>query len=240
MEVGWPVEWTHRAAAGSVAVLVTILAIWLQNRDPRPWVRRIGWLAFGAVVVQALIGGLRIHTVAPVPVAIVHACFGQLAFCGMVTVALVVSQRWTRVEGDDATARARGLAAATTSVAFLQLVAGAVTRHTGAVLVVHLVGAGLVVLHVSLLASRLMMTPLAREAKILLSILGLQVALGVGTWAITAGGFVRTHEAPLYKIVTVSAHVAVGAALLATSLAITLLCHRARKMGAPLLKAALA
>src|SRR6185503_16488315 len=56
---GWLVEWTHRAAAGLVAVLVTILAVRLQLKEPRLWIRRIGWIAFGAVIVQALIGGLR-------------------------------------------------------------------------------------------------------------------------------------------------------------------------------------
>jgi len=239
MEVGWPVEWSHRAAAGTVAILVTILAVWLQNREPRSWVRRIGWIAFGAVVLQALIGGLRIHTLAPVPVAIVHACFGQLVFCAMVAVALFVSEGWDRVAPDESTARARGIGMATTAFAFLQLVAGAVTRHTGAVLVVHLVGAVLVLLHVTLFASRLMLTPLAKGARLLLALLGLQLALGIGTWAITAGGFVRSHEAPLFKILTVSAHVAVGAALLATSLAVTLMCHRSVKKAAPALEPAL-
>jgi cytochrome oxidase assembly protein len=228
MDVGWPVEWSHRAAAGLVAILVTILAVWLQRREPRPAVRAIGWVAFAAVLLQALIGGLRIHTVAPVPVAIVHACFGQLVFCAMVATALFVSDAWRRTPADESTAGARTLGTVTTVLAFLQLVAGAVTRHTGAGLIVHLVGAGLVLLHVSLFASRLMMTPLRKGANVLLGILGLQIVLGVATWAITARGFERSHQAPLYQILTVSAHVAVGAALLAASLAVTLMCHRAK------------
>ena len=72
------------------------------------------------------------------------------------------------------------------------------------------------------------MTPLRRGANILLGILAAQFALGIATWAITAGGFARSHLAPIHQIVTVSAHVAVGAALLATSLALTLMCHRSR------------
>jgi cytochrome c oxidase assembly protein subunit 15 len=226
MSVGWPVEWSHRAAAGIVASLVTVLAVWLHRREPRPWVRRIGWIAFAAVLLQALIGGLRIHTVAPVPVAIVHACFGQLVFCAMVAVALFVSPAWTAAPSDETTASARRLGAAATGFAFLQLVAGAVTRHTGAVLVVHLLGAGLVLVTVSLFASRLMMTPLKKGANILVMLLGTQMILGMATWAIKASGFQRSHESPLLQIVTISAHVAVGAALLATSLGVTLMCHR--------------
>ena len=71
-----------------------------------------------------------------------------------------------------------------------------------------------------------MVTSLSRGAALLMAILGLQVALGLGTWAITAGGFERSTRAPLYQIATISAHVAVGAALLATSLGLTLMCHR--------------
>jgi cytochrome c oxidase assembly protein subunit 15 len=226
MEVGWPVEWSHRAAAGIVAVLVTVLAVWLQRREPRRGVRIIGWAAFAAVLVQALIGGLRIKTVAPVPVAIVHACFGQLVFCAMVSTALLVSDAWRRTPANAGTAGARVLGINTTIIAFLQLVAGAVTRHTHAALEVHLVGAGALLVLVSLFVSRLMMTPLRKGGYILLSILGLQLVLGVATWVIKAGGFVRSHESPLLEIVTISAHVAVGAALLATSLGVTLMCHR--------------
>src|SRR5579862_6822911 len=92
---GWWVEWSHRAFAGTVGLLVTGLASALQLREPRAWVRRIGGFALGAVLVQALLGGLRIY-VPKAAVAIVHACFGQLVFCCMVAVALFVSETWTR------------------------------------------------------------------------------------------------------------------------------------------------
>jgi cytochrome c oxidase assembly protein subunit 15 len=237
MSVGWPVEWTHRIAAMLVAGLTTVLAVWLHRREPRPWVRRIGWIALGAVLLQALIGGLRIHTVAPVPVAIVHACFGQLVFCAMVAVALFVSRTWSATPIDESTSSARRLGSLATGFAFLQLVAGAVTRHTGAVLIVHLVGAGLVLLAVSLFASRLMITPLRKGANVLMVLLGLQMLLGMATWAIKAGGFVRSHESSMVQIVTISAHVAVGAALLASSLAVTLMCHRGQAAPAARLEA---
>jgi cytochrome c oxidase assembly protein subunit 15 len=224
-EGGWWVEWSHRAFAGTVALLVTALVVTLHLKEPRAWVRRIGWLALGAVLVQALLGGLRIY-VPKAAVAIVHACFGQLVFCCMVAIALFVSESWTRTPIDETATRARKLGVVTTAFAFLQLVAGAVTRHTGAGLAVHLIGAGLVLLHVTLFASRLMLTPVRRGAHVLVALLGVQLLLGLATWAITAGGFVRSHESPLFQIVTISSHVAVGAALLATSLAVTLMCHR--------------
>ena len=224
-EGGWWVEWSHRAFAGTVGLLVAGLAIALHLKESRPWVRRIGWLALGAVVVQALIGGLRIY-VPKAAVAIVHACFGQLVFCCMVAVALFVSETWTRTPIDETSTSARRIGALATVFAFLQLVAGAVTRHTGAGLVVHLAGVAGVLMFVTMFASRLLLTPVRRGAYLLVAILGIQLLLGLATWAITAGGFVRSHESPLIQIVTISAHVAVGASLLATSLAVTLLCNR--------------
>jgi cytochrome c oxidase assembly protein subunit 15 len=224
-EGGWWVEWSHRAVAGTVGLLVAGLATWLHLREPRRWVRRIGWTALAAVFVQALIGGLRIY-VPKAAVAIIHACFGQLVFCCMVAIALFVSRTWTSTPTDASAFGARKLGVVTTVFAFLQLVAGAVTRHTGAGLIVHLVGAGLVLLHVTLLSTRLMMTPLRGWAKLLAALLFVQLGLGIATWAITAGGFVRSHESPLFQILTISAHVAVGASLLATSLSVTLMCRR--------------
>ena len=229
---GWLVEASHRFVAAAVGLLSIALAFWLHHAEPRRWVRLIGWSALAAVLVQAGIGGLRIAAdragfiLPKVPVAIVHACFGQLVFSSMVAIALVVSRAWSETPLDDSAYAARRLGLVTTVFAFLQLVAGAVTRHTGAGLIVHLVGAGLVLLHVTLFASRLMMTSMRRGAHLLVALLGFQLLLGLATWAITAGGFVRSHESPLFQIVTITSHVAVGALLLATSLAVTLMCHR--------------
>jgi cytochrome c oxidase assembly protein subunit 15 len=242
--VGAWVELTHRYLAATIGLLVGGLAFVLQAREPRAWVRRIAWTAFGAVVAQALLGGIRIFTdrhgfpLPKAPVAIVHACFGQAVFCAMVAIALFVSESWTRVAVDATSASARRWGVLATFFAFLQLVAGAVTRHTGAGLAVHLAGAVGVLLFVTLFASRLMMTPVRRGALLLMGILGLQIALGIATWAITAGGFERSIQAPLYQIATVSAHVAVGAALLATSLGVTLMCHRGTEPAAASLEGA--
>ena len=144
----------------------------------------------------------------------------------MVSIALFVSESWTRTPLDEASSGARRIGVAATFFAFLQLVAGAVTRHTGAGLLVHLAGAGGVLLLVTFFASRLMLTPLRRGAGLLAGVLALQLLLGIATWSITSNGFQRSHESPWISIVTVSAHVAVGAALLGTSLAMTLMCHR--------------
>ncbi len=219
------VEWSHRAVAGVVALLVLALAVLLHRFEPRASVRRLGWLALAGVVVQALIGAVRIYLPAAA-VAVVHAVFAQAVFC------LLVALAWRPAEG---AADARGLGIAATAAAFLQLVAGAVTRHTGSGLEVHVAGAVVVLLLASLFASRLVLTPLRRGAFVLLGLLGFQMALGIATWMITRSAFDRSVDAPVVSLAVVSLHVAAGAGILATCLVLALGCRRRSTAAEPVL-----
>ncbi len=87
-------------------------------------------------------------------------------------------------------------------------------------------GAVAVLLLASLFASRLVLTPLRRGGFVLLGLLGVQIALGIATWVITRTSFDRSVDAPVASLVTISAHVATGAGLLATCLVLTLGCRR--------------
>lgn len=218
------IEQNHRYLAGVVGLLVGVLMIWVRKTDDRAWVRRWAYVAFGAVVAQALIGGLRIFSGAQSASAIVHAVFGQVVFGSLVALALFLSPSWRKQEGDEGAAPAFRIGALTVAFAFLQLVAGAVTRHTGAGIAVHLVGAVLVLLHATVFSSRLMTTRLRAGAHFLMFLLAVQVILGLSSWSATAGGAVRALDVPASRLITVTAHVVVGALILATTLALTLKC----------------
>jgi hypothetical protein len=226
IEPGFPIEWTHRALAMVVSLLVTALAIWTHVAEKRAWVRKLAYTALAGILVQAAIGGVRIY-LTKAAVGIVHACFGQLVFCAVGSVALVLSRSWEEAGEDAAAGDARGLGTATVIFAFLQLVAGAITRHTGGGLLVHLGGALVVLLLVSLFASRLAGTSLNRAGVALGGLILAQVALGLATWAITSGGFVRSHTAPILPVLTVTSHVADGALVRLTTVLSLLRCHRA-------------
>ena len=43
-------EHLHRLVASTVGFLIVVLAVWLYRAEPRPWVRRLGYLALAAVV----------------------------------------------------------------------------------------------------------------------------------------------------------------------------------------------
>lgn len=228
------IEQSHRYIAGLAGLLVLGLALWVRATEPRGWVRRVAYLALAAVVVQALLGGWRIFVPKDQPatkafgagVAILHACFGQLVFAAVGAVAFFLSRAWSRLGSDDAAGGARKLGVVTCVFAFLQLVAGAVTRHTGGGIAVHLVGALLVLLHGVLLSSRLSLTSLRRGANLLMLFLGAQVILGLVSWSMTSRG----EALPWSHVVTVTSHVAVGAVILLTCVLLTAAsfrCHRA-------------
>jgi heme a synthase len=130
-------EHTHRLVASAVGFLTIILAIWLARREERRWVRRLGYFALAAVVTQGVLGGLTVIYLLPTPVSVAHGCLAQVFFCLVVTIAVVTSPRWRQAPPASLAAAFRRtpvsrIAAATTAVVFLQLLVGAIMRHTKA------------------------------------------------------------------------------------------------------------
>jgi heme a synthase len=122
-------EHGHRMVATTVGILTVILAVWLARREPRRWVRRLGWLAVAAVVAQGVLGGLTVLFLLPTAISVAHACLAQTFFCLTVAIAVVTSPRWEAGVGGEPVTR---LSALTASAVFLQLLIGALMRHTKA------------------------------------------------------------------------------------------------------------
>ncbi|MCI0530532.1 MAG: COX15/CtaA family protein, partial [candidate division Zixibacteria bacterium] len=53
-------EHSHRLIAGITGILIGILAIWLWRKEPRKTVKWLGMAALVAVIIQAVLGGLRV------------------------------------------------------------------------------------------------------------------------------------------------------------------------------------
>jgi cytochrome c oxidase assembly protein subunit 15 len=124
-------EHGHRMAATTVGILTVILAVWLFRSERRAWVRRLGYGALAAVVLQGVLGGLTVIFLLPTAVSVAHACLAQTFFCLVVTLAVVTSPRWRDADRVPGEPLAR-IGAATVAVIFLQLLLGAVMRHTKA------------------------------------------------------------------------------------------------------------
>ena len=87
-------EHGHRLIASTVGFLMVILAVWLWKAEPRRWVRRVGFVALGAVITQGILGGLTVIYFLPAPISISHAGLAQLVFCLTLTIATVTSRGW--------------------------------------------------------------------------------------------------------------------------------------------------
>jgi len=125
-------EHTHRLIASIVGFMTVILAVWMWLAEDRRWVRSLGYLALFLVVLQGVLGGLRV-TMLKDEIGIFHACLAQ-AFLGLlVVIALVTTDFWQSLsDGDVDLAKFNGiksLALFATVAVYLQLALGAVMRH---------------------------------------------------------------------------------------------------------------
>jgi cytochrome c oxidase assembly protein subunit 15 len=127
-------EHGHRMVATFVGFLTTILAVWLWRREDRRWVRWLGYAALVAVVVQGVLGGFTVLFLLPMPVSVAHAALAQSFFCLTVILALVTSPGWRSHVAQESLPlfRTRALALLATGGVLLQLILGAVMRHSEA------------------------------------------------------------------------------------------------------------
>jgi heme a synthase len=173
-------EHSHRLLGALVGLLTLALAAALWLRGGR--LRALGVVAVVAVVAQGVIGGLRVVLLTDA-LAMVHGPLAQAFFALVVAIALVTSARMARpapvVDGVT-----RGLTAAAALLVYLQIVFGALLTHVGR-LDLHLAGAVAVFVLAPMVTARLRRTgdPVAAPAaRALLVLLGLQLALGIGSY----------------------------------------------------------
>jgi len=133
-------EHGHRLFASGVGLLTVLLALSLWIREPRAWVRWLGSIALALVIVQGILGGLRVVLLEQT-LAVIHGCLAQAFFALLVSLALFTSKEWNtrsqKVLIPEA-ARLQRLALLTTGLIYLQVVLGAVLRYTGSLLEGHL------------------------------------------------------------------------------------------------------
>src|SRR5438876_8116194 len=125
-------EHTHRLIASAVGFLTIILALWLWRSEDREWVRNLGVIAVASVVLQGVLGGLRV-TMLKNEIGIFHACLAQ-AFLGLlVVIAFATTNFWRSLANVFADPRKfapiKMFALATTIAIYVQLALGATMRH---------------------------------------------------------------------------------------------------------------
>ncbi len=221
-------EHSHRLLGASVGFLTSILALWLWLQEHRPWLRWLGLIALGAVILQGVLGGLRV-VLLQYALGVIHACFAQAFFALLVSIAFFTSPALRASPAQPPVgdlSRLRGLCVLTTTFIYVQVIFGAVLRHTGTRLDAHLFFAALVAIHViviNLRAWRHHVEPpaLVHPLMLLAVLLMAQLSLGLGAYLVkfTAMGAMVT---PFVRVSLTTIHLGVGSLMLATSLVLTL------------------
>ncbi len=239
-------EYAHRVVAGIVVVLTLVMVLWATMSRSRRIVRNTAIAAFGLVLVQALLGGLTVLLGIPLPIAMAHTSTAIIFFCTAVSLAIFTSPWFEDAPHLEEAPRRiplTRLCAITTAVIYCQIVIGSVVRFVNDAIAIkdfpifagplfpgtmseaiasdyaHLGGATAVTFFVLWTAIRVFRShldqpKLVRLAELLLVLLGIQILLGVTTiWSDGA-------------VIPASAHVAVGAGVLAASVALTIRAFR--------------
>jgi heme a synthase len=224
-------EHSHRLVASFVGLLTIALALVFWLRERRAWLRWLGLAALVLVIVQGIMGGLRVIWLQDT-LAIIHAATAQAFFALTVCLAMVTSAEWQNGPHGkplEDGGRLGRLCAVTTGLIYLQVVFGALLRHTGERLDAHLVFAALVAMHVGLLVMRVSRhhadaPRLTRPALLLLTLLAAQLLLGGLAYFAKFTTWLRL-SIDLVVILTTT-HLAVGALMLAAAVILTLRAYR--------------
>ena len=230
-------EHGHRLLATAVGLLTIALAIYIQVREPRAWVRRLGWSALGAVVAQGLLGGLTVKLNLPLIVSAAHATLAQLFFLITVSLAVFTSRAWLdtqplTIEPDGASLRP--MCVASLAVILTQLVLGATLRHSATwdqalptpLLVAHICGAVVVTLVLGTTVALVLLRHrgqswLTKPAKIAAALLVVQLGLGLAAYVTRMRS--PYDPQPLNPMIAITvAHVACGALVFAAAIVMTL------------------
>jgi cytochrome c oxidase assembly protein subunit 15 len=230
-------EHGHRMVATAVGILTIVLASYIQLRERRGWVRRLGWGALGAVVAQGLLGGLTVKLNLPLIVSAAHATLAQLFFLITVSLAVFTSKRWVEarpVEQVPEGPRFRSMCVLALVVILTQLVLGATLRHSATwdqelptpLLVAHICGAVIVTLVLSTTIALVLFryrddAYLSRPAAMAAVLLVVQLGLGLAAYITRLRS--PYDPQPLNPMISITvAHVACGALVFAATIVLTL------------------
>lgn len=243
-------EHSHRLFGALVGFTTVVLAIYLQLRAPQRWIKAVGWLALGLVVVQGLLGALRVtgrftletdrSQLQPnITLAVVHGVAAQCFLATLVTLACGLSPTWQTVErrrvaggvGSDLM-----LGFGVVALVLAQSIFGALYRHMDWGLHLHITTAVLVVIAAGALALRSwgpdQHPALARAGGLLALFVSVQFILGFAALAlrIVDADHAGSETVHSLRVLGTTLHQTFGAVVLATAWSVVL--WRIRTVGA--------
>ena len=216
-------EHAHRLLGALVGLTTLTLALRVVFTEPRSWVKRLALVALVLVVVQGVLGGLRV-TQTNLYLAVVHGVTAQIFLALLVVLAVALSKTWRSDRAAEATPTAgtdRSVATLAVVALVVQITLGAVQRHLSLGLMMHIVMAFVAAgLAIAAGARAWGLHPhepvLKRFGLVLIYGSGLQLMLGFSAW-IVRGAFEQGQMSMEWKVAITTLHQGAGALLLATA-----------------------
>jgi len=226
-------EFSHRAVAGGLGILVLILAVLLWLKESRVWLRWLGFVAVLGVVVQAILGGQVVIRLLHYWLPVIHACFAQIVFGAVLGIVVFTSKWWVSERPqleDSGSPSIHTLTTLNAAVIYLQVILGAGFRHKEIPIWPHMAGAmlvmGMVIWTAVALRKRFEKSRELSKARILLhAIFGTQFLLGLAAFWSRRSTADAPQPMPVMVTLTVI-HTVVGAILFAFSVLVVLMCYR--------------
>ena len=248
-------EYGHRVLVGVMSGLTLLLVLSVFLKERRKSVQVLAGFLVVGLVAQAFLGYLTVTYFAHARTSIPHAVLGQIFLCMAVSMAAVTSRRWLSNEpallaiGNPGLSRLAIYAIAAVGV---QLLLGAALRHddeglglrTGRSfvfvwhLIAHVVGAFSVIFFIGRLISRVFrqhreQDQIFKPVKYMMMLLGVQFLLGPGAAALKVLTIDEYNNPPFWRVVTATTHLAIGAAILALCVLVSLRAYRFVKSEVP-------
>ena len=225
-------EHAHRLLGALVGLTTVTLAVHLAQVETRAVVKRMALGAVLLVIVQGILGGLRV-TEKNVELAVVHGVTAQVFFSLLVAIAVMCATSWRGDRPPLASPRAgadRRAASVAVVALLIQIALGAIQRHLALGLMLHIVSA-FVVAPIAIAAGARAWAAypgepqLKRSGLTLIHATGLQLALGFGAFVVR-GAAATGSLSMAWKVVVTTLHQGTGAVLLASAVALRLWLQR--------------
>ena len=125
-------EHGHRMIATIVGLMTLILAFTIYYTDHRLWFKKTAFFALGLVIIQGLFGGLTVLLFLPTPVSVIHAILAQTFLMVTILISYGLSkEKANRMLNESTNYKVlRFPTYLVTSIVFIQLIIGALMRHT--------------------------------------------------------------------------------------------------------------
>ncbi len=230
---GVRLEHAHRLYGAAVGLATIVLTGSFLAFERRRWLKGLGVFALAAVILQGVLGGIRVTHHSTV-LAAVHGATGQAFFGLMVVLCVLTGRDWNRgaepaVDPD----HLRRRSAVVLGLVYMQIGLGGWLRHFGSptALWAHAIFAVAVWLHAVVLTYRIErrrteLAPLLVSSRVLGLTLTVQILLGLAALAfvLPMGGNLRPVTS--YQAVVRTAHQTNAALVFAAAIVLTLRAYR--------------